>query len=185
MKISIEKMAGRVLRHLDENETLLRERMEYEAEGCDLLTLVEEELPGAAREAILEAAPSLLDDCKVLEGRRLTPFGEGRGMLELPPDCLRILYLRMEDWADGLVTLMDPRGEECSLRRFAWGRRKGRWPLPGAALLPGGALEVFGVGSPVVARLAYVADPAAMPGMLEIPRLLLDAVVMRTAERIS
>lgn len=188
MKYSIEEIEERVYALLDENIEIIEERVTYCDPGASLSGLVRTFLRECARAVILEAPPAGLDECvrcTVLNARHEPEAC--KAVLTLPRDYLRLVYLRMSDWSNGIDILLDTSSEEYMLRLRA-GRRRPRRTSPAAAVRCRGEsriLEIFGTcAGSAITDLDYVATPVLEDGRIDLPPGVFSAVCSRLAETI-
>lgn len=188
MKYSIEEIEERVYALLDENIEIIEERVTYCDPGASLSGLVRTFLRECARAVILEAQQAELDECvrcTVLNARHEPETY--KAILTLPRDFLRLVYLRMSDWSNGIDILLDTSGEEYMLRSRV-GRRRPRRTSPAAAVRCRGEsriLEIFGTcAGSAITDLDYVAVPVLSGGMIDLPSGVFPAVCSRLAETI-
>ena len=174
MKYSIEEIEERVCALLDENIEIIEEQVTYCDPGASLSGLVRTFLCECARTVKLGADPR--------------PGPEAcKAVLTLPRDYLRLVYLRMSDWSNGIDILLDTSSEEYMLRSRA-GRRRPRRTSPAAAVrCRGGSriLEIFGTcAGSAITDLDYVAVPVLADGMIDFPPGVFPAVCSGLAETI-
>lgn len=183
MKFRLEEIEERVFALLDENLTLIEERVEYRDPGTSPVSLVAMLLPDAAR-IILSSAPlAEIGDCKrVVSGLRIETFGN-HCELTLPERFLRLIYFRMADWEFGVSTPLAFGLEEHRLRA-----RAGRRASPAVAIRENGSdkrLEIYGTAtSGNVAVLEYVEIPELKENSIDLPGQLFQEVCAKTAEMI-
>ena len=188
MKYSIEEIEERVCALLDENIEIIEEQVTYCDPGASLSGLVRTFLCECARTVILEAPQAVLDECvrcTVLNARHEPEAC--KAVLTLPRDYLRLVYLRMSDWSNGIDILLDTSSEEYMLRSRA-GRRRPRRTSPAAAVRCRGEsriLEIFGTCAGSALRVfANVAVPVLADGMIDFPPGVFPAVCSGLAETI-
>lgn len=187
MKIKTTELLSRVYALLNENETLLEERVEYGEPEAMLKPLILDLLPDAARTVLLEAPAAAIDD-SVSAGSLERIEGMTPVTFRLPADFLRLIYLKMDGWNHGLSVPLQTDGEEYALRmgmdRLRCRRRIG----PAAAVRRMGAdqwLEIFGaMAGTSVARLIYLPVPAITDGHMDLPPGLVTDVCRKTAEMV-
>ncbi|MDE6392864.1 MAG: hypothetical protein K2L59_06335 [Muribaculaceae bacterium] len=189
MTYSIDEIGERVYALLDENRTIMTERVEYCDPGASPDTLITMLLPDVAREVLTSASLEMLDECRTLRSAAVSRNAEtGVVTCVLPSDCLRVIYLRMDDWATGIDALLDTSGYEYRLRFSDGVRGTRRRSRPGAAVRRKGAvriLEIFGSEAGKVAELDYVAVPVITDGKTDLPPGVFSEVCSRLAARIK
>lgn len=107
MEAGITWYVRKVLARLNENEAELEAAVVYGDMGMELRRLAAELLPSAARKVFMESPHEWIDEVKVLSG---ITHREESGVLELEmtPDFLRLVELRMSDWATSIYTWSEP-----------------------------------------------------------------------------
>ena len=186
MRINVNEIVRRVYALLDENESILEERVEYGDPGTMLRPLILDLLPDAARITLCAAPFGKIDDCVHLKSLR--PSTDGMTTLELPSDFLRLVYVRMADWRGGVRTPLAWGGPDYHLRLRRQGRRDGGRMNPAVAIRCSGErkiLEIFGsLKGMEVAELEYVAVPEIKGSFIELPPALVHDVATKTAEMV-
>lgn len=187
MRVEIGKIEDLVYGYLNENKTLLQERTEYVDPGASVSGLIRQVLEESAREVISELPADRLRDCE-----RSVPTGyalirDGYGTLRLPDNFSRFIYLRMSGWTRGVSALLDPAGEEYSLR-FSPSGGMGYRKSGAAALIEcggGPVLEIFGVyAGDYVVELAYVAEPSIDGDYITVPEGAVTDVARKVADMV-
>lgn len=185
MKIKVSEIVSKVFALLDENETILEERVEYGDPGTMVRPLIEDLLPDVARVTISNAPLRQIDDCRHL--RPGVTAGPGEAAYRLPDDFLRLVYVKMSDWSSGVVSPLSYDGEEYRLRlnRKSAARRR----RAAVAISYRGDeryLEVFGSDtSATLTALDYVQVPSVQGQYIDLPPALVSDVCARTAEMVS
>lgn len=188
MKVKVTEIERRVIALLDENSEVLRERTVYGDESAEIGYLVRMLLPDAAR-VVLEGVPvRQIDEVSRMEMPRVAFDADGRGVVSLPSDFLRLVRWRMSDWGRGVSEALDEAGEAYMLR-CGGGLRSRRLHGPAVAVVHRGggrALEIFG-SSPgaTVTAAYYVAVPQIEGPNIELPAACVDEVVRKTAEMVE
>lgn len=182
MIFEVAKIITRVYDLLDENAEILEERVEYADPGTQLGPLIAGLLPRAARETLTEIPASRIDECRTLRDVASGPE------YSLPDDFLRLIYIRMSDWEEGVTEALAYGSESHRLRsRHAGGSRAYR--RPGVAIRRTGArrhLLIYGseAGSRI-AELDYVAVPNVENGHIDLPPGVVHDVCERLAEYVT
>lgn len=186
MQVKISEIEARVWDLLDENRAVMEERMDWGDPGTDLGGLIRSLVPEAAS-AVMGAAPAgMFDDCAHAR-LRLQPDNDTGDLLtaRLPADFLRILWIKADGWRRGVAQPLEYGGEawQACARSVAGRRQRGG---PAVAIRPRGdlrELEVYGASSAATgADLDYVARPAAVEGMIDLPPALIAEICRKTAE---
>lgn len=185
MKIRISDIEKRVIALLDENETVLNELTEYAFEEAEIGVRVRAVLEDAAR-IVLSSVPSAeIDEVKHLENPRIELDGDGRMVIRLPGDFLRLVRIRMSDWSRGVVSPMAEDGDEYSLRcgsSIRSIRRRG----PAVAIVhreTGRVLEIFGsAGDAVPLTVSYLPVPKIDGLYIDLPASCRSAVERKVVE---
>lgn len=184
-------MVRRVLALLDENEEVLESAVIYGYMGMELRRLAVELLPMAARKVMLEADFGEINESLPL-GLIYTRCDDGTLEMELTPDFLRLVELRMSDWRESLYAWCEPAepvAESGPVLRhhpdICWSRSE----LPAAMPSPRGngrVIRIFGSGRdayPVTG--SYLPEPVWRGDKLWMPSQLVDRVVIECAEMIK
>lgn len=191
MTYRLADIEGRVLALLDENEEILREKMEYADPGVSVISLIRQVLPDAARIVLSTAPQASIDECLHIDSVTggVTHLPDNRARLQLPAGFLRLLNFRMSDWNDGVTTPLACDGEEYSLRLRGHARGTRRRTRAAVAVAHRGeskTLEIFGTSSNAVAvECDFLISPQIFDETVDIPRGLLHEVCSRTAEMIK
>lgn len=181
MKVALRYIVGKTLALLDENETVIADRVTYGDPATDLRALIRTLLPDAA-ESVLKTIPAAeLNECDALPAAPLTHVGGGRALMPLPGNFLRLLRLRMSDWSHAVHGTLPPESEEYALR-FAAGRRR-----HGAVALihtgEGRSLEIFGTSAgSSVAEGSCLLAPRIDGEYACLPESALRPIIVKTAE---
>ncbi len=183
MRISIDEIVEAVLIRLDESPAVLDDAVEYGSPWFDLRSLIKGVMVDAAERVILSA-----------EAR---DFGEGLpiggatsgSLFLLPDDFMRLVYIRMSDWPEGVTHVAESGDVAVSLRRH-WLRRGGaNHSSPAVALTHKDgkrALEIFGSGAgSKVAEGGYIPRPRFEEGMLLFPPSLKGRLLDKIVEIIK
>lgn len=189
MKISLDTIVSYVLKKLDENEEIAREKESYGISGTALVDLIEDLFEEVACDVILEAECRETGDCKEGEGE-VEWDGPGRGSVSLPDDFLRLVRFRMSDWRRGVTKVIEYGSASYDLR--FWSRREsGDVRKSPAVAIRGGfgvkILEFIGSKDPgaYVEELGYIPVPRPdAEGMVVIPERLVPKITDRLAERV-
>lgn len=196
-KYSMNQIEERVLALLDENRTLLEERMQYCDPGVSILPLIREFVEEVAEKTVREADASILEGCEHLIDSEFTInyYSDGgdesqpMALVKLPCEFLRMIFLEMEDWGECVVKLLTYESEEHTLRQSRRYRQRGMRSRPAAALRPGRdadgcrVLEVFGSKRGAkVRRLGWLPIPKIENEEIVLPRVLFGEICSRIAE---
>lgn len=186
MNVSVKEIEERVIALLDENIDILEERTLYGDPATEMSGLIRQLIPDAAATVIKEADVAMIDESLSGAGTGLLEGPGGRMLLPLPKRFLRLLYFRMDCWDRVLNSILDPWGEEYSLRLRAGKIRPGHRSGPALSMVYAGSgkmLEIFGAEPGArVAEFAWLPAPEIEDGRIWIPSLLLDALCRKTAE---
>lgn len=189
MRISVEEITERVCELLDENREILDQRVEYADPGMALAPLVERLLPEASRIVLSTLPLASIDECLHLGGKVQTFSCQDYSYLTLPDDFLRLVYLRMSDWNDGIMSLLvygEP-SQRLRLRRMG-GRRFGRVRPAAAVRCRGDLKELVVYGSSPGAEcvaLDYVPVPRIKENAIDLPPRALHEVCVRISEMVG
>lgn len=196
-KYSINQIEERVLALLDENRTILEERMEYCDPGLSVLPLIRGYVEEVAEQAVRKADASILEGCEHLIDSEFTinyysddgDETQPMALVTLPCEFLRMIFLEMEDWGECVVKLLKYGSEEHTLRMSRRDRQRGLRSRPAAALRPGRdadgcrVLEVFGSKRGAkVRRLGWLPIPKIENDEIVLPRVLFGEICSRIAE---
>lgn len=185
MKLKVSELVGKIYNLLDENESIIEERVEYGDPGAMLRPLIEDLLPDAARMVIKSADISEMDDCISVAGVRT----QGAEVLTavLPEDFMRLVFVRMSDWKYGVSVSMDFESEQYQLRRHP--RHLRRPSAPAVAVRRQGSqkvLEIFGsTPEATVDCLDYICLPDISGKYINLPKGLVTSICTRTAEMVK
>jgi hypothetical protein len=186
MKVKVTDIEKRVIALLDENSEILEERTVYGDETAEVKFLIRQLLPDAARAVLSEAALSDIDEVSSIGSPAVSFGSDGRGVMTLPDDYLRLVSFRMSDWTRSVTIPMDATGDVYALRCSS--RMSDRLKSPGVAVIhskSGRTLEIFGSSSDATVALAlYVAMPTISDGVIHLPSALVSTVEKRTAEMV-
>lgn len=187
MKVRIKDIEERVIALLDENKSIIEDRVEYGDPGMELPSLIRMIIPEAALKVVRETPIGDFRETVTYEFPRPELDGEGRKVVRLPDDFLRLARVRMSDWSRGVRVPLDPEGDAYSLRcgnSLRCRRRQG--PAVAITHRTGGlALEIFGTGADSrITCFEYVPLPAVDGAYIEIPAGLAEAVARTTAEMV-
>lgn len=181
MNVSVSELTNAVLMLLDENRVLLETRITYCDPGTDLISLVRRLLPEAARLESAEAEAGDISEALPLEAV-LRYDGDGVATARLPAGFMRLLYLRMSDWSDGLTQTVP--AAQVPLLRATARRRSGRRHR-GIHLRHGGdgrVLDIYGsLPGAVIAEASYLPRPEIAGDSIFIPSSLVERVARRAA----
>ena len=185
MKIKVAELVSKVYNLLDENETIIEERVEYGDPGAMLKPLIIDLLPDAARVCINNASPADLDDC--IRVADLPVTSTPRTTIELPADFLKLVYICMSDWDYGVTVAMNGGSEQHQLRMRP---RKGSCHSAAAVAIRYRGemkyLEVFGsMPGSRLKCLDYVPVPEINGKYINLPKGLVTAVCAKTAEMVK
>lgn len=190
MKVKIPKLVRRAMLLLDEDCEELKSAVVYGDKGVELRRLARQLVPEAARAAIMEADLALIDETQPIDAE-MTYDAQGVGEIKLPDDFLRLVELRMADWAVGLCgyasEMPATRGDMPVLRHHP--DSGGAEAATPALLLghgpDGRVIRVFGTASgtaPAVTR--YLPQPEVTDGAISIPKALFEPVARKIADMI-
>lgn len=186
MKVKVTEIEKRVIALLDENSDILEERTVYGDESAEVKFLIRQLLPDAARAVLSEAALTDIDEVSSIDSPAINFGSDGRGVMTLPDDYLRLVSFRMSDWTRSVSTPMDTTGDVYALR--CSNRMLSRLKSPGVAVIHskgGRTLEIFGSSSGATVALAlYIATPVIDDGYISLPSALVSTVEKRTAEMV-
>lgn len=188
MKVSIKEIEERVIALLDENKSILADRVEYGDPGMELPALIRLLIPEAATKVVRETPIEAIRETVTFETARAEPDGEGRKVVRLPDDFLRLARVRMSDWQRGVRVPLDPEGDAYSLRCGSSPRcRRRHGPAVAITHRTGGlALEIFGTGAASrITCFEYVATPAIDGAYIRIPAGLAEDVARTAAEMVA
>lgn len=184
MKVRLTDILSRVYALLNENETIIEERVEYGEPEAMLKPLILDLLPDAARATVANAPEDMLDDCRHING--ISPL-EGRmeTVVLLPDDFLRLIHVKMDCWPHGVTESLRSGSEEyrlkCQYNRLQCRRRQ----APAVAVKYVGDrkyLEIFGsTPGSIVKQLDYIPIPKITEKFIELPPALIHQVCARTA----
>ncbi len=196
MKVPMQTIVSSVLRKLDENEELVREKESYGIAGTKLVDLIEDMFEEVASQIILRAPDSSLSDYCEAE-TEVEWDGPGRGSVLLPADFLRLGYFRMSDWKRAVTRVIEHGSESYDLRFWPSAGRCGIRKAPAVSIRDGresggGAggrhvLEFIGSKDPgaYVERLGYIPVPAPdAEGLVSVPDRLLPEITDMLAKRV-
>lgn len=186
MKIKISEIVRKVYMLLDENETIIEERVEYCDPGAYLGNLIKEFLPDAALAVLSTVSSSRIDELGHLQNIKAST--EPIPTIELPSDFLRLIYVRMEDWISGVTAPLAFGGEDYLLRCRRYRINGHRQIRPAAAIRLLGdekQLEIFG-SSPgnIVKHLYYVKKPTITDKCIDLPPGIVQDVCETIAKRV-
>ena len=181
MNVSVSELTNAVLMLLDENRVLLETRITYCDPGTDLISLVRRLLPEAARLESAEAEAGDISEGLPLEAP-LGYDGDGVATARLPAGFMRLLYLRMSDWSDGLTQTLS--AAQVPLLR-ATARRRSARRHRGIHLRHGGdgrVLDIYGsLPGAAIAEASYLPRPEIAGDLIFIPSSLVERVERRAA----
>lgn len=185
MKIHVNSIVTSVLRKLDENEEILREKESFGIPGTSLAELIEELLEETASGVILDASLSQLDNCLECDVE-VDWEGPGRGSVSLPEDFLRLTCFRMSDWKRAVNKPIEYGSPSYELRFYPRKDRAHIRTSP-AISIRGRVLEFIGSSMPgaYVERFAYVQIPFIDHlNCIEFPPSLLPTLTDALADRV-
>lgn len=185
MKIHVNSIVTSVLRKLDENEEILREKESFGIPGTSLAELIEELLEETASGVILDASLSQLDNCLECDVE-VDWEGPGRGSVSLPEDFLRLTCFRMSDWKRAVNKPIEYGSPSYELRFYPRKDRAHIRTSP-AISIRGRVLEFIGSSMPgaYVERFAYVQIPFIDHlNCIEFPTSLLPTLTDALADRV-
>lgn len=177
MKTPVSSIVKSVLRKLDENEEILREKESFGIPETSLADLIEELVEETASNVILDAHLSQLDNWVEYEAE-VEWEGPGRGSVSLPNDFLRLTCFRMSDWKRSVNKPIEYGSPSYELRFYPRKDRENIRKCP-AISIRAGILEFIGSSIPgaYVERFAYVQAPVIdRLGCIEFPTSLLPAL---------
>ena len=183
MKFKLNDIVKRVYSLLDENETIIEERVEYGDPGTMLRGLIIDLIPDAARVVLNSAPLSAVDEYRSLRDLPVEKRGS-QTLLRLPDDFLRLVCFKMNGTERGVTEPLAFGGEEYMLRAAGSTRRS----RPAVAISHAGAektLEIFGDCGAVAERLDYLAVPAIDGQHIDLPPGLFGDVCAKTAEMVT
>lgn len=181
MKIKLTKILSRVYSLLNENETILEERVEYGEPTAMIKPLILDLLPQAADCVIAEAPLSQIDDGVTLS---TLPSTDEASVYLLPDDFARLICMRMSDGSEPITATIAFESEEYRLRFNETAHRRSR----AVAICNYGTkryLRVFRSDrSATITEFIYVPKPAMSETDIELPPGLLSEVCARTARMV-
>lgn len=186
MDVKISEIITKVYALLDENETIIEERVEYGDPGTMLRDLIIDLLPEAARVVICGSPLSKIDECTHLSD--VPTDGDGITGATLPADFLRLVNIRMSDWKTGVTVPLDFGGADYQLRNSSTvsGMRRRH---PAVAIKYCGErrkLEIFGtVENSIIKELDYVALPEIKGNHINLPSGLVHDICVKIAEMVE
>ena len=191
MKYKLSDIEQRVYALLDENRSVLEDRVEYGDPETSLRSLIREITPQAACKVLLSVQASEIDEFQTdIDTSALRHPDERRAILPLPPKFLRLLYFRMSDWWQGVSETLVFGGTEYQLYSR---RHEPGYPLyrrnPAVVIGPffgKRSLEIYNTGKDAtVAEAAYIESPEFDGNRIDLPRGLFDAICQETASMID
>lgn len=187
MKVQINDMVRRVYALLNENESIIEERVEYGDPDAMIRPLIIDLLPDAARAVLLEMPLDRINGCRKLDN--IAVENDGIRNILLPSDFLRLVYVRLAGVREGIATPLAFGGGEYQLRVASDGSASRRRSTPAVAVRNCGdekRLEIFGwPQTQRVEKLLYVPLPEMTPFTIELPPGAISDVCRRTAEMVS
>lgn len=195
MNIKISEIISKVVKNLDENEEILREKMEFGYPETSLTDLIADILPEVSVRVIRNASIRDIDEWKELEAE-VEWIEPGHGEIDLPRDFLRIVSLRMSDWKRSVSSVVFPDSDNYPLIFTSRTRRYKIRQGPAIALIPSRnsfRLEFIGSKQPDawLELATYIPNPFGEDMRIEnlddiiwIPRSLLSDIVNETAAEV-
>lgn len=184
MKIKTSEIVKRVFDLLDENETLVDERVEYCDPDTAVKPLIMDLLPDAARLTLSTLPLSEIDETVKVK-LKVEYEGTGVGKARLPEDFLRLSYVRMTCWPYGISEPLAFGGEEYRLRNGRKGLAARRRSSPAVAISSRGSekdIHIFGISEGAgVDSFEYVEVPKISGIYIELPPGTVSAVCSRLA----
>lgn len=157
------------------------------SDNLELDEIIRLKLPEAAREVTETCEVGLLEP--VVMGTTVTA-DDGGGVLTIPDDFLRLVFLKMKGWNRGVSVVAGEGSDTDLIQRNRYTRGTATKPVCvyGHDANGGRVIEYFGKGS-VVEKALYMPLPAitgsGTSAVLSLSRLLRDAIVKRTAELVA
>lgn len=190
MRYTVAEIEGRVYALLDENQEIIDERVEYADPGTALSPLIRQVLPDAARIVLCTSSLSDIDECRHLpDGLRVMHMTDDCAEMRLPDGFLRLVNIRMSDWAYGVAQPLASGGEMHMLRRAGYIRGSRRRCAPAVALRSCGdvrTLEIFGTSTGSdVSEFDYLTVPVIVDGEIDLPPGVYSAVCAKVAEMVK
>lgn len=197
MEIKIEDLVSGVLKKLDENEEIIRDKTEFGYPDASLPSLVADILPEVAEKVVKEASKNEIDEWLEFDGS-LEWIAPGEGEIELPKDFLRLMVFRMSDWKHSVSSVVSAGSPTYALRFLPRAGRRGIRKSPAVAIAPGAGCPLLRfIGSTDAGafpeRCGYLprpmrdgtdADAVGITGTLWIPRSLRAKIEDAAADKI-
>ena len=188
----LNEIEERVYTLLDENRAILDDRTAYGDPSASLRSMIRELTPEAAREVIMEAEPSEINECdRLIEGAMLRHIDESRAQIELPLRFLRLFYLKMTDWDQGVYQTLEPSSIEYQLYARSL-QEEGEFGLrshPAVAVGMGGGsrtLEIFNTGpTSAIEAVRFVCEPSFDGVEIDLPQSLYPRICRKIAAFIA
>lgn len=194
MNYTMTEIEERIYALLDEDKETLDELVEYADPGATPAKLIRMVLPDAAQITLSRIPMSELTECRHITdlyasgGGGVTHMTSDRAVMTLPPDFLRLIYFRMDDWESGVRTPLAWGGDPYRLRASDPVRGTRRRTRPAVTIAERGdirQLEIFGTRSGSRPEIFdYIPKPEFTETGMELPRGSLSAVCSETAEMI-
>ena len=183
-RISVKELATATATLL--GESLLQECIPEESPFPDLEDQVRILSPELLSSLIMESPAELLTDAIRKMSAPAKVAADGSVTLEVPPDFLKLIYLKMSDWKRA-VTIITPISSEAFKRQGTrWEGIKGNAERPLAFLLPGGLRLYSSHSNATLEEALYVQRPQIeSDGTLAIPDNLYLPLLQRIAENIK
>ena len=191
MIYTLSQVEERVYALLDENRAVLEDRTLYGDPNASLRTLIREFLPEAAEYVMLEGKNTDFSECEQrLENSPLIFIDETRALIRLPANFVRLLYLKMTDWDQGIYETLQPGGAEYQL----YARSRKRYWEPGVRKHPAASigmafgrrtLEIFNTSlGAEIDQIQYLCRPEFDGVEIDIPQSIFPRVCRRLAQTI-
>ncbi len=204
MEAGVTWYVRKVLSLLNESEAELEAAVVYGDMGMELRRLIAELLPSAARKVMLEVSHDRIDEVKMLSGI-MERDATGVVELEVTPNFLRLVELRMSDWEESIYAWREPvsgsgegDGEPDSGEWLAHhpekfpqepGNKAALHKRPAAMLAfkgSGRVIRIWGTGLESHAvTMAYLPEPEVLNDRLWVPKSIVQDVVAECAQMVK